>query len=434
MLRFAFALVVTLAVGVAVGLLAAPAPRPEAVGPVASEVHSPRRATDHAAPTSVEPETSRGFARREALPEREPLTLETGDEGPFSSSLLRLADEGIRLGWTRRRVDTLPEDLHAEGMRRFEQAVLALPERIGVELADEQTAREKALADAAAGGAFAFLASLAEGATPVQELATDAQAVEALFPRTTTGPTFHSGHPGSGGGKLTDALEDGATISFPAGVFELRRFLSLKTPFPSDVTLTGAGMDRTLLVLGSSWTARGPVRRLEVRDCTIFTADNYLIDQRQGEMTMLLQRVRVVGTDFGAGAMCVFSFGDGAVVLARDCRFEGGYGRDPGYGQLFSFRSDAPVAARLERCMVSRLHLTIEGIRGGTTLVFDACRLDQMLTFYEQSQLFDDPPPGLVLASGTTVTLHDREDGEVPKLDLNDLFPDWKERMERVVE
>jgi hypothetical protein len=377
-------------------------------------------------PAPTEPKAPRTDARRTFAPENEPTVREPATDDLLSRSLLGLAAEGIRVGWSKRRADTIPDDLHAEGLGRFEETVLTSPERIGAELADEQTAREKSLPDAAAGGAFAFIASLAEGGTPVPQLVTNANAFEALLPRTTSGPTVHAE---SVLRNLQDVIEAGATISFPAGVFELQRFLGLKTPFPSDVTLTGAGMNSTLLVLGTEWMARGSVRRLEVRDCTIFTNDNYFIDQREGEVTMLLERVRVVGMDFAAGASCVFSFHGGAVVRARDCRFEGGYGDHPGSGQLLSFRSAAPVAARFERCTVSRIHLTIEGIQGGTTIVFDSCRLDEMLTFHPGSQVFDDPPPGLVLASGTTVTIHDRKNGDVPQLDLNDLFPDWTERM-----
>jgi hypothetical protein len=426
MFRLALAAVLSLVLGIGIGLFVSPASRLDASRPAPGFPESDRPGDDAVLPAPTEPQAAPRDALRTPVPENEPAAREAATDDLLSRSLLDLAAEGLRVGWSKRRADTIPDDLHAEGMGRFEEAVLALPERIGVELADEQTAREKALADAAAGGAFAFIASLAEGGTPVPQLVTNAGAFEALLPRTTSGPTVHAE---SVLRNLRDEIEEGATISFPAGVFELQDLLGLKTPFPSDVTLTGAGMNSTLLVLVNDWTARSPVRRLEVRDCTIFTNDNYLIDQREGEVTMVLERIRVVGMDYAAGASCVFSFHGGAVVRARDCRFEGGYGDGPGSGQLLSFRSAAPVAARFERCTVSRIHLTIEGIQGGTTIVFDACRLDEMLTFYPESQVFDDPPPGLVLASGTTVTIYDRKNGDVPQLDLNDLFPGWKERM-----
>jgi len=426
--RVALALVCALALGVGIGLFLSPVSGPVVVGPGQSvdpaeppvSTLEPRDSTIVAAPRSE--------SRVGIKSESEPVERVAANEDLLSRALLRLAAENIRLGWSKRRTDRISDELHTEGMEMFEERVLALPEQIGTELADAQTAREKAQADAAAGGAFALIAALLEGGTPVPQLVTNPKAVEALFPRINSGPTVHAE---STLRNLKDVIEDGVTISFPAGVFKLDRFLSLKTPFPDDVTLTGAGMSRTLIVLGTDWMARGPVRRLEVRDCTIFTDNNYLIDQRQGEFTMLLERVRVIGMDFAAGASCVFSLSAGGVIRARDCRFEGGYGRAPGSGQLFSFRSPAPVAARFERCTVSRIHLTIEGLKGGTTIVFDSCRLDEMLTFYTESRVFDDPPPGLVLASGTTVTTYDRENGDVPHLDLNDLFPGWEDRMVR---
>jgi hypothetical protein len=88
-------------------------------------------------------------------------------------------------------------------------------------------------------------------------------------------------------------------------------------------------------------------------------------------------------------------------------------------------RTDA-LLARFESCSFSLVNLNVTHWRPGATVLFLACSLDQVL---------DDPvvdaasKPGVTF-DGCSFTRHQGGWETVPKLDLNALFPDWKNRME----
>src|SRR5207247_1416916 len=89
---------------------------------------------------------------------------------------------------------------------------------------------------------------------------------DAYFPRQTAegfvdGPS-HKKHPGK-------ALADGSTLGFPAGVFLVEDLMRDRDPFPSDVTVAGAGMDATLLVLNGDLYTNAALNRFTIRDCTL---------------------------------------------------------------------------------------------------------------------------------------------------------------------
>jgi hypothetical protein len=366
--------------------------------------------------TPVREPSARTPAANDASPSK-------GDEGLISRALAEYAREQLRAGWRSSRAEEIPAERLDEGMKQFEASVKSAPGAIGRSLGDRETKMERALEDARTGGAFALLASLRKGgAGPVVPIASERDRLRELLQRNSS-ESFVSGYGHKG--HVDKLLADGVTLSFPAGVFRLDNpFSSVSSP-PRDVTIAGAGMDATLLVLNGDISARAELRRFALRDCTVHTNSHYLFDQRTGGVTVLMERVRVIGFDMGAGSSCVMSFNDGAVLQATDCRFEGGYGRAPRFGTLFDVRTDALVA-RFDRCTLSLASLMTPIIRPGATIVFSSCSLVNML---------DDPMAGLATHPGivfgdTSVSRFDKSSGPVPQLDLNVLFPDWKSRIE----
>jgi len=118
-------------------------------------------------------------------------------------------------------------------------------------------------------------------------------------------------------------------------------------------------MDLTLLRIETIRT-RSPIRNLSFRDLTLDCRNAPLIDLAgDAPATVKLQRCRVVGFDGGAGGS-VMVYGRKVAFYAIDSRFEGGYGRAPGKGNLFRVRTGLLV--RMERCR----------IRGPLASCFDA--------------------------------------------------------------
>ena len=224
---------------------------------------------------------------------------------------------------------------------------------------------------------------------------------------------------------LGPSLADGVELQFPAGVYRLKGLMNVREgPFPRDVTVSGAGMDATLLVLRQDLNHRSRIRNLTLRDCTIHTDGNYLFDLRNEFGSMRLERVRITGFDMGAGASCVFK-APGTALYARGCRIEGGFGRSPGSGRLFDVRSDA-LLARFEDCWFDTVNLDSSQIRRGASVVYADCIMRNILDRSPQ----EAARPRNVLFPGTVIHYHDRDRGDSLARDLNDLFPDWKERIE----
>ena len=432
------ALLVGLCIGIFAGSRLAPAPRPEPAAPRETEAPGSTR--------SAEPPLENVAPPRETVSAREvPPAGESTRSAPddvLGARLREYARQGIRAAWKETRGDEISDERLESGMREFELAVLSLPAGIGRRLAEERTREELLARDARTGGAFALLAKLAETPTPLPELASDPAAMQALFARGSAESTLRA----EGLGKsLAKQLESGKTYSYPAGVYPVEIDFNGVSPVPEEVTIAGAGMDATLLVLSGDIYADKPLKRFSIRDCTVFTNDNYLFDQRGAPATVLLERVRVIGFDTGAGSSCALGFsGGGLVLLARDCRFEGGYGRSPQHGQLMDIRSSALVV-RMERCRIDRTTLGADRLYPGSTLAFWQCTLSDLLdpqvrfAGAEQRQAFEQSlraTAGLVFQA-TSITFFDNAahdlaptSWDVPARDLNELFPGWKQALE----
>jgi len=385
---------------------------------LATEAGSPRDAADSETASlasvpvrSAEPESGRESV--DAAPDdAEPPLVHPG--------LLRYAREGIAQGWLELRRNPIPDTTLEEGLARFERTVLDAPREIGRSLGQRENERDGAIEEFVAGDPLALLVKLGQGGVgPRPEFVSDGAGFARLFPAVAgamrDGATNRS-HP-------DDVLEDGSTLSFPAGVFRLRSLMQEKDPFPRDVTVRGAGMNATLLLVDELST-RGELRNFTLRDCTLFTED-YLFDLRQNPSSIQLDRVRVIGFDIGAGGSCMIgAVRPGTVLWARNSRLEGGYGRSPEHGTLWDVRTDA-FLARLESCQVDLVSLELGRLQPGASVAFVNCTLTDLL---------DRPPidtehAGIVLA-GTTVAYFDRTQGGAPHKDLDELFPNWRERIE----
>lgn len=359
-------------------------------------------------------------AGAEASREEPAPRSETELDAPLITETLReYARSGIARGWSLERRNPLPEPQLAEGLERFESAVLELPEGIGRELGKLANQADGAIEDFLAHDPIALLDRLDGGGIgPLLEVVNDGPGFAALF-TTMTGRAFdgpeNRQHPDT-------VLEDGASLHFPAGVFRVRNLMEEKDPFPRDVTLRGAGMNATLLLLADLST-RGELHDFTLSDCTIFTENSPLFDLRRRPASVLFERVRVIGFDSGAGGSSLL---DAPVmaVLARGCRFEGGYGNWP-RGVLFDVRSDA-LLARFEACQIDQVELELRLIRPGASVAFVNCRLTNIL---DRRFVEGHEHPGVVFP-GSSIEYFPEGQGEPPRKDLNELFPDWQKRIE----
>lgn len=363
-------------------------------------------------------------------PEREPgsqprTELDAGagpeprEEGLISSRLAQYAENEMREGWASRRTDDFPAGMLEEGLLEWRATVLTSPAEIGKRLGHEANELEAARA---VGAAFELFTRLELGAGPMLDLVTDAEAFTALFePETPARATDATQLDWRAGGPVPD----GSTLRFPPGVFQIGDLGRHWDEFPRDVTLQGAGRDATLLV--GEVSARSAVRNLSLRDMTFHNPGGGLAELRRGGAVISIENLRLTGWDTGAGGSSAINT-RALAFLAKDCEIAGGYGRNPGFGQLFDVRTDA-LLARFEGCTLDRMSLSVSRVRPGATVVFAGCAL---------TDVFQDParqrvPPGVQFIDCTlTVAEGSQSDWRTEmKRDLNDLFPDWERRMTR---
>lgn len=337
----------------------------------------------------------------------------------FTARLLAHAREDLAEGWASARPDAIPEKTLDAGVERFEEEVMALPAVIGAELARRQTEKELALEDARTGGVFEVLAGLEAGTTsgPLFELTDTEQTFDDLFRAEVSGPGLDGTRILSPGQLTAEPPADGSTLQFPAGVHTIDDFGAYwRTRFPRDLTLRGAGMNATLIVLRSDLFAYDRVRNLTIEDCTIHAGNDYLFDVRQPAMSVTIRRTRLTGWKTGAGSSCLF--GTEALALrVVDSVITGAYCRAPVHGQMFDVRHDGLVA-RFDSCRIEAMRpFTYFG--RGATVSFVNCIMSNVS--------YREIPPSVRLV-GTTPDRFEGTDHNVLRRDLNELFPDWERR------
>ncbi len=345
---------------------------------------------------------------------RAPVEAEPPSSDELISAALRDYAAGeIARGWSEARREEIPAERARELLGEFEEHVLSLPFALGSGAAREKTEGEIRVSGLDLARPELWLATLDEDAPELRELAHDPAGFEQLFtPRaassTVDGTTLAAGDP----------LVPGAVVQFPTGVFAVADLARGRDPFPSDLTVRGAGMNATLLVL-DQLSPRSALERFTLEDCTVFTTRCGIVDTRRGANTLVLRRVRVTGFDCGAGGSCALNT-KSAALHALGCRFESGYGRNPeGFANLL--RHSGPLVARFEACTFERIALA-DAVRPG--VVFAHCTMTELLSEPGDGPLYDS-------CSITIMPPDLRWNAEHRTRDLDDLFPGWEARLER---
>lgn len=328
-----------------------------------------------------------------------------------SPELLAFARDGIRDGWRQVREDPVPDDVLATAVEQFDAGVRQLPVMLGRQAAEARTVAETKAAAFKTPDAVALLAAI-DGDEPEAAAFVQSEGFAALFARRGGGSPVDGSARKSG-----DKLPEGAVVTFPAGVFAMDNLARGNDPFPADVTVRGAGMDATLLVMDTIGVVTA-VRRFAIEDCTIYV-DGGIFDLRVEPGMLALSRVRVVGFDCGAGGSYALDTRSVA-IFASDCRFESGYGRSPG-GYANLLRANGARLARFERCVFERVDLDTANAR---TVSFVDCSLTDMLCEQPAEPTFRG-------CRWTTIPRDKMWDAEYRQRDLNTLFPQWQERQQR---
>lgn len=418
------ALLVTLLVGGAAGWFArGSGPSAPVPGSASPEVAADRP-SGGSPDDGAEPLAPVSGAREAAVEEddREPAEVITSDD-PFGPALMAYARKGIGEGWRSARPDEPREDEVEIGVTRFEEQTRALPFILGRQLAKRRTDAEQAVEDARTGGLFSVLEQLqaSEVEGPLFELVDSPKVFDEFFQSTSQG----SGADGRSVMRDGEPPADGTILEFPAGVFELPDFggtSAWRQRYPRDITIRGAGRDATMLVLRSDLSAYQRVRNLTIENCTINADNNYMFDIRQPAMSLTIRRARLVAWQAGAGSSCLF----GTEALALRCvdtEITGAYNRIMSSGQFFDVRHPG-LLARFDNCTIDATR-PFESFSDGGTVLFSNCRMTNLLAW--------GPPqiPQGVRLVGSPLQWYDGEDPETLKRDLNELFPDWKRRLER---
>ena len=388
-------------------------------GPIATAASSPD--TGGAEPPSASLETPRQPARpspsSDDVPveplESERTPVESEEEPLITERLLAYARENIQLGWKQiRPEDSIPPSQEEEAVEKYEKIVLVSPEVLGQTFAKDQNDLDAAR-DHGAGFALLELMLKSKAGEESTRVAHDPEAMAAFFEPETSGPTLN-GFDFDGNGELAD----GTTLVYPPGVYRL----SLRAhhlSFPSDLTIRGAGMDQTYLLIEELYP-RSILKNLTIENCTV-NASGYLTDLRREPCSLKFENARFIGFDLGAGSSCLIAAPSG-VLFARNCVFDGRYGRNPGSGQVFDIRSGG-LLARFENCEFNLVELNSGRYSKDVRIVYSGCR------FIDTMDRMPDGPPTNLFFPGTTVEYYDRSKGSPEPRDVNELFPDWQARL-----
>ncbi len=307
-----------------------------------------------------------------------PEALESSADGLISERLFAFAEGAYRSARADagQSADAIQAELPAF-RERFEQNVRALPGRIALWVLNELEAAQAALeqAEAVQAGALnAFLAALKSG---VAQEAEDFTLEGAFLDSFVRNRSQASSADGTLFATSKEPVTEGLVISFPPGIHSLdeRR---LRGPsgeaFPSDVTIEGAGMNSTLLRL-SDISIRSDVERLTLRDMTIDCDNDGLFDLRSGNASLDVARVRLVRFDAGHGGCQLFTGDDGVVLAMRDSEILGGFGKNPGHGQLVSTAGSPTYALRFTNVLFDLVDPEFHSVDEG---LFVGCRFENM--------------------------------------------------------
>jgi uncharacterized protein YneF (UPF0154 family) len=286
-------------------------------------------------------------------------------------------------------------------------------------VAEQIVKEEKLRADKARGGPMTLLYALAESWTDMTGLVSDREEYAFLFKRFVTGPALDGSDPDS-----VFEIEDGSTVTFPAGQFEwkISRIPRIGGTFPKDLLIRGAGMNHTLVKFGEIDT-RCEIYGLTFQDLTIDCGNDPLTDLRVAPALIRMIRCRVVRFDNGAGGSTMLDAST-AAFYAEDCRFEGGYGRSPGSGNLVR----GELLVRMERCtIVGPLQSYFHGWNDSSH-VFENCTIERMSQHMKRTLEFPRPWVRFENCAFHYLTEEEEEEfrGSRKVKPLSDINPSWK--------
>lgn len=310
-----------------------------------------------------------------------------------------------------------------EALHLFEQRALELPAAVARELGEREQRNLEARADLETGGPLAMLKNLAGGGGgALVDLVASREALAALFVRTqpTTRVTA------STSAEVRAALAPGATIQLPAGAYAFGNLLDLEPAFPPEVSLVGAGRERTLIVLDAPLASRGPLEDFRLAHCTVLVRGKQLFRQ-EFAATVELDDVRVIGFDNGVqSGAALLEFRGGVALSARSCAFLGGYGELPG-GAIALATPNTALLAHFEACEFDLHSLGLSRLARGVSVTFLDCTL---------SRIFDSPIKeteswlGVRFEGGSLQRIPASARPKSPRA-VEELFPGWRERLSR---
>ena len=298
---------------------------------------------------------------------------------------------------------------------RFEEGVLKLPLNIARwDVNDIRDARElSARAEAVAAGSMNALLDALRDRQELADFSLEGESLDFIV----RNRVRRSSRDGASFAAGDDPVTEGLVISFPAGIHALseRRLRGPRgEPFPTDVTIEGAGMESTLLRL-SDISIGSDVERLTLRDMTIDCLNDGLFDLRSGNAALDIARVRIVRFDAGHGGCHLFDGDDGTVLVMRNSEILGGFGRSPGNGSLLGSAGSPVNAMRFENVRFEFINMQFSSMKHG---LFLGCSFDRMTDNYmsgAQRLEFRGCAFGEILPSGL--------DRRTLQRSLNELFP-----------
>ncbi len=310
-----------------------------------------------------------------------------------------------------------------EALVLFEQRALELPAAVARELGEREQRNLEARADLESAGPLAMLKNLsAGGGGALVDLVASREAMAVLFerkaPQTRVTATTSA--------EVRAALAPGASIQLPSGAFAFGNLLDVEPAFPPEVSLVGAGRERTLIVFEAPLGSRAPLEDFRLAHCTVLVRGKQLFRQELAA-TVELDDVRVIGFDNGVqSGLALLDFRGGVALSARSCAFLGGYGELPG-GAIALSSPNTAFLAHFEACEFDLHSLGLSRMLRGVSVTFLDCTL---------SRMFDSPIKdtekwlGVRFQGGSLQRIPASARPKTPRA-VEELFPGWQERLSR---
>jgi hypothetical protein len=320
-------------------------------------------------PTPVAPSPSHGAdlaaASRIAREKfRDPETAPTAEIDSaalplFSPALIAHFRSEYRAAYEKEYPEGPTEEAVAAAEKRFRDDVLAWPASYGEAEAALRRRNEASVKSLSEGDGFGALDALQNDAWDPSANDLTSELLEKLTARRIASPAWSPEEVAAFRKKNPrEPLPEGLSIAFGPGVHVVdpAEWAGPQRAAVGDLSVSGAGMNTTLIVWKNDLDFRGDVRALTIKDLTSTVANDGCgpFDFRTPRTSLRLERVRAVGFDCGAGGSNLI--GSRALVLyARGCEFLGGFGRTPypnGYCSVLDVRGES--VARFEQCRFDR--------------------------------------------------------------------------------